>query len=462
VVNLYQDFTAASNIQYVNTLRAIHIFPTDFDAPGDSNCYTQTNTLIGNCGYDGAGAVLQWIYGPLNPRNNGAPTGQLIQFDQAAFAGSGIGMDDEAWVYVPAGCANGQLCRLHVVLHGCNMSYSQIGAKFLVNTGYNKWADTNNLIILYPQAIPDPSQPPQYIGCWDFHDGYGLDYDQHGGPQIEALMRMVTQISGGYVPNYSGLWWAAPAGSESGWGINFAHQGTIIFATWFTYDLTGKAWWLSLTGTETSPGTFSGALYQTAGPAFDAVPFDPAAVTATQVGTATLTFSGGNDGTFAYTVNGTSQSKAITRQVFGPVPGCAWGGQANLAMSTNVSGLWWAAPAGSESGWGINFAQQGDIVFATWFTYDLTGKAWWLSMTANETAKGTFSGALYQTNGPAFDAVPFSPAAVTATQVGTATLTFADGNDGTFAYTVNAGSGPVSQTKAITQQVFRPPGTVCQ
>ncbi|MHB8494372.1 MAG: hypothetical protein ACYDDG_07340, partial [Casimicrobiaceae bacterium] len=46
-------------------------------------------------------------------------------------------------------------------------------------------------------------------------------------------------------PNYQGLWWAAPAGSESGWGINFAHQGNIIFATWFTYDTTGKAWWLA-------------------------------------------------------------------------------------------------------------------------------------------------------------------------------------------------------------------------
>ncbi len=36
------------------------------------------------------------------------------------------------------------------------------------------------------------------------------------------------------VTNYQGLWWNAPAGSESGWGINFAHQGDTLFATWFT------------------------------------------------------------------------------------------------------------------------------------------------------------------------------------------------------------------------------------
>jgi len=45
-------------------------------------------------------------------------------------------------------------------------------------------------------------------------------------------------------PNYQGLWWAAPAGVESGWGINFAHQGDQVFATWYTYDTSGEAWWL--------------------------------------------------------------------------------------------------------------------------------------------------------------------------------------------------------------------------
>ena len=34
--------------------------------------------------------------------------------------------------------------------------------------------------------------------------------------------------------NFQGLWWASPAESESGWGINFTDQGTTIFATWFT------------------------------------------------------------------------------------------------------------------------------------------------------------------------------------------------------------------------------------
>jgi hypothetical protein len=42
--------------------------------------------------------------------------------------------------------------------------------------------------------------------------------------------------------------------------------------------------------------------------------------------------------------------------------------------------------------------------------------------------------------------------------VGSATLTFTDGNTATFAYTVDG----TSQTKTITRQVLQNPGTVCQ
>ena len=83
------------------------------------------------------------------------------------------------------------------------------------------------------------------------------------------------------------------------------------------------------------------------------------------------------------------------------------GASASVVATTttvpNYQGLWWAA-GGAESGWGINFAHQGDAIFATWFTYDATGKAWWLTMTANLTATGVYSGQLIRTNGAPFSA----------------------------------------------------------
>jgi hypothetical protein len=203
---------------------------------------------------------------------------------------------------------------------------------------------------------------------------------------------------------------------------------------------------------------FSGTLHATRGPPFSAVPFDPTRVVATPVGTGTLTFNDADNGTFAYTVNGISQSKAITRQVFGPVPACRFGTQANLAAATNYQDLWWNAPAGSESGWGVNITHQGSTLFVTWFTYDVDGSPLWLSATAQKTAALTFGGTLYRTAGPAFNANPWSPAAVAATPVGSVTLTFANGNAAAFAYTVNG----VSQVKQITRQIFQAPGTVCR
>jgi len=265
-------------------------------------------------------------------------------------------------------------------------------------------------------------------------------------------------LAGGGAANYQGLWWNSPAGSESGWGINFAHQGDVIFATWFTYDTSGKAWWLTMTAAKTVDATYAGTLNQTAGSSFDAVPFDPSKVTATAVGNGTLHFIDNDNGTFAYTVDGVTQTKTITREVFGTVPKCTSALGKNAELATNYQDLWWKSPEGSESGWGINFTHQGDTIFATWFTYGKDGQPLWLSVTANKTADKVYSGDLNRTGGPPFSAVPFDPAKITLTKVGTATLTFTHGNSATFAYTVDG----VSQAKPLVREVFQSPGTVCQ
>ena len=255
-----------------------------------------------------------------------------------------------------------------------------------------------------------------------------------------------------------GLWWNAPGGSESGWGLNVAQQADVIFATWFTYSSMGNAWWLSMTASRVSTNVYAGLLYETHGPPFNSAPFDPGRVLPTEVGSGTLTFSDANHGTFRYTVNGITQTKAITRQVFGALPVCTFGLHPNLDTATNYQDLWWNAPQGSESGWGINLTHQGSVIFATWFTYDASGNPTWLSATANNVAPNAYAGSLYRSSGPPFNASPFDPANVAYTPVGNATLMFADGNSATFAYTVDG----ISQTKSITRQVFRAPGTLCK
>jgi hypothetical protein len=266
--------------------------------------------------------------------------------------------------------------------------------------------------------------------------------------------------------NYQGLWFN-PA--ESGWGINFAHEGDIIFASWFTYDATGKGWWLVMTATKTGPNTYSGTLFQGTGPAFDAVPFPPLGAPGgampASVGTGTLTFTDANNASFSYTVNGITQAKAITRQLLGAgsAPLCTFGAQPNLALATNYTALWWAVPPGSESGWGINLTHQGDLIFVTWFTFAHDNTPMWLVGTATKTSPGVYTVTqLGRLTGPPFSATPFPrlgmPGGPVVAIVGSATFTFIDGNTATFMYTVDG----VTQTKTITRQVLQNPGTVCQ
>lgn len=254
--------------------------------------------------------------------------------------------------------------------------------------------------------------------------------------------------------NYAGLWWRP---TESGWGVNLTQQGGILFATWFTYDTDGSGIWLVMSeGRATGPGTYSGTLYRTTGPPFSANPWDPALVTRTAVGAATFSFADANNGTFSYVVNGIAQSKPITRLVFSTPPVCAEG--ASHGAAPNYQDLWWRSPAGSESGWGLNIVHQGDIVFATWFTYDASGRGLWIVMEGSRTAAGVYSGSLYRTTGPAFSAIPFDPALVSRIPVGTATLTFSDASTGTFAYTVDG----ISQAKPIIRLIYALPATVCR
>jgi len=326
-------------------------------------------------------------------------------------------------------------------------------------------------------VAPDYVVPNNFLpigaGTVNYADVYTLGYKSLPTDGVNALYSNGTVAKnlaanfagqsaslGSAAPNYEGLWWNAPAGSESGWGINFAHQGDVIFATWFTYDANGKAWWLTMTASKMAEGVYSGTLYKTTGAPFSA--FVPPAA-ATEVGTGTLTFTSATTGTFAYVVNGVTQTKAIVPQVFGTLPTCVWGAQPDLTKATNFQDLWWTT-GGTESGWGVNLTQEGTTIFATWFTYDANHNPLWLSATLPQTGTKAYSGTLYLTGGPAFSAVPFDPTKVTATAVGTASFTFTDGNDGTFNYSVDLGDGvnKATQSKAITRQVFRAPGTVCQ
>jgi serine protease len=263
--------------------------------------------------------------------------------------------------------------------------------------------------------------------------------------------------------NYTGLFWAAPANSEPGWGINFAHSGDQIFATWYTYDTSGKAWWLSMLADRVLPtgNVYRGSIYVDRGPPFDSY---VGSGVPTSVGNGQLAMTDVSSGSFVYTVYGILQAKALTRfdMGTGPQPTCAYSATTpNFAAATNYQDLWWVAN-GAESGWGVNFAHQGNSIFATWYTYDESGAPLWLSALVAWNG-AAYTGMLYRSAGPTYNNYDSSKWA--ATVVGTAALAFADGNHATFAYTINGQDGlPVTnQSKQITRFLFAASGgTLCR
>ena len=289
-------------------------------------------------------------------------------------------------------------------------------------------------------------------------DNRSVDRSGTGGtptPQNFAGQVGTITVSSPPALNFQGLWYRGEV--ESGWGVNIAHQGDTFFVTWFTYDTDGTQMWLVGPAVQKTGGgnTYTGSLFRTTGPAFSAVPFNPAQIAVTSVGSVTLAFTDANNGTMSYTVNNVTQSKPLVRQVFGTLPTCTAGG----TPLANYQNLWYNAPAESEAGWGVNITHQGNILFVTWFTYDSSGRGMWVVGPSFQRTTGeTFSGAFFRTTGPAFSANPWNPANVGATQVGSGSFTFTSPNAGMFQYTVNG----ITQTKNIVPQSFGSPATVCR
>jgi poly(3-hydroxybutyrate) depolymerase len=189
------------NLQYVNDLPAGHAVI----APGQGNdCAANESPYISHCEigdqgherpYDQAGALLQHVYGPLRAPS-GAPSGQIVAFDQRTYATSSTSMADTGYLYVPRGCAEtGSGCKVHVALHGCMLSAESVGDRFYTGAGYNRWADSNRLLVLYPQVNQSALRPYNPKGCWDWWGYSGSHYAYKSAPQMKAIMQMVDRLT---------------------------------------------------------------------------------------------------------------------------------------------------------------------------------------------------------------------------------------------------------------------------
>lgn len=169
------------SLKVIDDLPIGHAFPTlQFGEP----CETMNKKpWIVQCGRDIAGEILSHFYGDLKPRVS-LNEDSFFEFKQPP----GLALDDFGVAYVPEKCR--QLdCPVHMSLHGCEQGVTGgIGELFYKNVGFNEWAQANDLIVIYPQAISTLGNPNQ---CWDWWGYLSSDYLSQKAPQIQALKEIL-------------------------------------------------------------------------------------------------------------------------------------------------------------------------------------------------------------------------------------------------------------------------------
>jgi poly(3-hydroxybutyrate) depolymerase len=156
-------------------------------------CDATEPPYINDCDYDAAGELLRHLLGNLSPPSE-KETGRLLAFDQTEFGkAKSISMADEGYAYLPRACDTAR-CRVHVAFHGCRQGAAAVGERFVREAGYNRWADTNRLIVLYPQAIARYWWVYNPRGCWDWWGYTGAGYATKDGAQIKAVLGMVDRL----------------------------------------------------------------------------------------------------------------------------------------------------------------------------------------------------------------------------------------------------------------------------
>jgi hypothetical protein len=189
LVSFYRHFGAS--VQYA-TGSAGHAWVTPY---GPGSCSSTASPFLNNCGSDPEAAFLTKLFGSVNNANTGPLTGTLTRFGQDPYAvggfAAGISMGSKAFAYVPASCAAGASCRLMVALHGCAQGYDAVGTAFVDDANLDQYADTNAMIVLYPQAVATLANP---YGCWDWWGYLGAtNYPIHGGLQL--VLRLANDLT---------------------------------------------------------------------------------------------------------------------------------------------------------------------------------------------------------------------------------------------------------------------------
>lgn len=185
----YAEFVPEEAIALVDGVAVTHGWPTLDQGVA---CDQMGGDYINACDYDAAGEILQHLYGPLDAPG-AAREGGLQLLDQASVVPEGGSFSESGFAYVPEDCSDdaGE-CRLHLAFHGCRQGSEFVEDRFAKMAGLNEWAESNRIIVLYPQVNKSMVNPQ---GCWDWWGYTGADYDQRSGKQVAGVAALIAAWS---------------------------------------------------------------------------------------------------------------------------------------------------------------------------------------------------------------------------------------------------------------------------
>jgi hypothetical protein len=155
----YFSFMKLSQITTDFNIDAEHCLPTlNYGEP----CDELASPYIGDCSFDGAGRAFQALYGKSGLKDRTKAIDSNLQtFSQLPYIPSSLSsLDSIGYIYIPTKCSTKLVaCELHVSFHGCEQNLDLIGNDYAAKSGFNEWAEANNVIVLYPYVAVSETVP---------------------------------------------------------------------------------------------------------------------------------------------------------------------------------------------------------------------------------------------------------------------------------------------------------------
>jgi predicted esterase len=163
-------------------------------------CSDLGSPYINNCGIDFAGRFLKAAFDrmqvPWNPRAGAVNVSDMYTFSQTEFGADPFtnSLGSHGYIYIPKQCLNnGTRCHLHMNFHGCTQDKDSLGPLYVLQTELNEWAESNNIVVVYPQATANAllGNPD---ACFDWWGYTGSAYARKNGVQVTVFREMIRKF----------------------------------------------------------------------------------------------------------------------------------------------------------------------------------------------------------------------------------------------------------------------------